>query len=168
MAVYANLKNQFEKEWAELQLVKSDPDQSAELQMILNPPIENPELRCKVGQLKEKLGGKVLSSHNDHDLTRFLKARNLKVDDAVKMYNDMIECRNHVGVDQPGFLESHQPREVFLNHYPTGQLGYDKDGCPITYEFPGRIDMRGFGLAISDDDFLKQVGVVVGNFNLKS
>ena len=128
-----------------------------EVNSILNPEITDDfQLSCVI-KFRELLADKVMESHSNQDLLRFLKARNFNLDQTISMYEEMLEIRSKFGLVEPDFLLSHTPLEAFMNHYPFGLLGKCKEGYPIVYDFPGRVDVKGFALAISDDEFAKQV-----------
>ena len=123
----------------------------------LIPEVTDEIQKQSVSKLRSVLGNKVLESHKDYDLLRFIKARNYDITNAASMYNEMLEIRKQFGSDQSDFMQTHTPMDAFINHYPFGLLGYDKEGCPVAYDFPGRVDVKGFSLAMSELEFSKQV-----------
>ena len=123
MNTFKRLTDGLLKDVHELRELKSTMDEESlrKADLILNPKIEDATLRERIAKLREKLGDKVLERHSDCDLRRFLKARHLKVDKAVTMYEEMLKIRTRFGLDKPDFFEAHQPMDAFANHYPIGR-----------------------------------------------
>ena len=60
------------------------------------PDITDRDLKVTIGQLRARLGSdKVLSFHSDYDLSRFLRARKMDVDETVIMYEQMLAYRRN-------------------------------------------------------------------------
>ncbi|XP_075255584.1 SEC14-like protein 2 isoform X2 [Convolutriloba macropyga] len=122
------------------------------------PQVTDREMKISVDQLRARLGAdKVLEWHSDYDLLRFLKARRLNVDETVTMYEQMLAYRRKYEVDSPDFLETFEPLEVFTQCYPNGIVGRDKQGHPVVYDFPGNLDVKGFAMSMSDEEFAQQI-----------
>ncbi|BES95675.1 SEC14 [Nesidiocoris tenuis] len=77
---------------------------------------------------------------DDRYLLRWLAARNYDPAAAEKMLRASLKWRQSLGVDD---ISNWPIPEVYKNYFPSGQLGFDKDGAPIYYIPFAGIDMWG-------------------------
>lgn len=100
--------------------------------------------------------------HDDQFLLRWLRARNWNPEAAEKMLRDSMEWRKRWEIDTT--LKTWQAPEVLLKYYPSGQAGFDKEGCPIIIlPFVG-LDVWGLLHTISKHDIIRQTIIVLENY----
>ncbi|CAL4135455.1 unnamed protein product [Meganyctiphanes norvegica] len=91
-------------------------------------------------------------SQQDHELLRWLKARNFDLDKAELMLKNNIVWRREWGIDE---LLDWKPPEVLLKYYPVGQIGHDKAGRPVWIIPFGGCDMYGLLMSVSKKNYMK-------------
>ncbi|XP_063714036.1 SEC14-like protein 2 [Symsagittifera roscoffensis] len=94
-----------------------------------------------------------MSRWTDNELQKWINAREGDVDGAVDQFIRHIEFRKLHKLDE-GFFQDHVQPEVLKNYYPGGICGYCKDGYIVKYEMPGKLDVKGLLMSVSDEEFL--------------
>jgi hypothetical protein len=99
--------------------------------------------------LRSLVSVEACATHSDHDIYRFLVARNHNLKKAAAMLSEELKWRHTP-------IKGHEdctPANVLSNpllgneshwkeHFPFSYLGHDKDGCPIYWEKTGEISSR--------------------------
>ncbi|XP_071039211.1 SEC14-like protein 2 [Parasteatoda tepidariorum] len=85
---------------------------------------------------------------------RFLKARNFNLKNAEAMLRKHIQWRKELEVDT--ILTDYKTPEVLQKYFSTGHIGFDKEGCPVSYSSVFKMDTNGIIKSCRDIDFLKQ------------
>ncbi|XP_075263913.1 SEC14-like protein 2, partial [Convolutriloba macropyga] len=80
-------------------------------------------------------------------------AREGDVAAAVDQFIRHLEFRKVHKLDE-GFFEWYKQPEVLRNYYPGGIYGHCKEGYVVKYEMPGKLDVKGLLMSVSDEEFL--------------
>ncbi|ESO08070.1 hypothetical protein HELRODRAFT_190871 [Helobdella robusta] len=78
---------------------------------------------------------------DDHDLNKWLIARNYDVSKAEAMFRESMKFRKAKYVDT--LFDTYQIAEVLQKYFPGGFVGFDKTGSPVVVELFGQYDMEG-------------------------
>nr|UXK97100.1 retinal-binding protein [Haliotis discus hannai] len=79
--------------------------------------------------------------HDDHSLTKWLKARQFDVAKAEHMFRTSMAYREKMKIED--LVKNYTPPEVLQKYLTGGFCGYDKEGSPVRVERYGRLDMKG-------------------------
>lgn len=90
----------------------------------------------------------------DHELLKWLVARNFDLKEAEKMFRLSYTWRQANQVDD---ILKWTPPEVFEKYYSMGSSGYDKHGCAVWICAYGQMDMKGIMKSVSKKDYLRFV-----------
>ncbi|CAL4128568.1 unnamed protein product, partial [Meganyctiphanes norvegica] len=102
---------------------------------------------------RNRVSSKIPANYqHDNELLRWLVARNFKVDKAEEMLLKSLDWRREFDVDS---VLKWEPPEVLLKYYPVGQVGHDKQGCPVWIIPFGGCDMRGLLHSVSKADYIR-------------
>lgn len=118
---------------------------------------DSPHLSEEQAEALSKLQDRVKNSipeesQQDHELLRWLVARDFNVDKAELMLKNSLEWRREWGIDS---LLDWKPPEVLLKYYPVGQVGHDMAGRPVWIIPFGGCDMYGLLMSVSKKDYMK-------------
>eukprot|EP00730_Choanoeca_flexa_P014627 TRINITY_DN6463_c1_g1_i3.p1 TRINITY_DN6463_c1_g1~~TRINITY_DN6463_c1_g1_i3.p1 ORF type:complete len:442 (+),score=76.56 TRINITY_DN6463_c1_g1_i3:146-1471(+) len=109
-------------------------------------------------QLKDVLDDEL---HSDRFIVRFLIAENFDMDKAVVMLRAHLQWREKNRVDAPlDELLSRVPTNVREYICPPSFAGETKEGYPIFWDFPGRLDVQGILKSCKPEDIVQYHGLV--------
>eukprot|EP01147_Barroeca_monosierra_P007064 gene7064-7644_t len=106
-------------------------------------PINQQQLAL-LGQMRKNLGEILEPIHSDRFLARFLAAQNFNLDKGSEMLRKHLEWRKTVGADRSlDEITASVPETVRKYVPPPCFAGEDRDGYPVSFDFPGKLDADG-------------------------
>ncbi|XP_065831389.1 SEC14-like protein 2 [Oscarella lobularis] len=93
-------------------------------------------------------------SDDDHELLRWLRARNFDVDKSEAMIRNHVTIREKYDLDH---VLDWTPPEVLRLYQPGRFFGEDTDGNPVFYDVSGGIDMKGLMKSARESDIIKVI-----------
>lgn len=93
--------------------------------------------------------------HDDYYLSRWLRAKNYNLTEAVTMLRTSLQWRNQIKADT--LIDEYDPPEVLLKYFPGGLIGHDKEGCPIWIIPFGNMDIKGLFYSVKKSEFIKYI-----------
>eukprot|EP00118_Oscarella_pearsei_P006755 m.31147 g.31147 ORF g.31147 m.31147 type:complete len:379 (+) comp31454_c0_seq9:71-1207(+) len=96
----------------------------------------------------------VVSSADDDELLRWLRARNFDLNKSETMLRNHIAMRTKYDLDH---ILDWNPPEVIRLYQPGRFFGEDKDGHPVFYDCSGGIDMKGLMKSAHEKDITKVI-----------
>ncbi|CAG7824057.1 unnamed protein product [Allacma fusca] len=95
---------------------------------------------------------------SEHHLIRWLRARDLNVQQASEMLRKSLQWRKDNKIDQ---VSTWEPPASFQQDYPYDVNGFDRDGCPLLLIPWGRWDIRKAVQADQKDEYIRYVDQMV-------
>eukprot|EP00056_Hartaetosiga_gracilis_P011653 m.177373 g.177373 ORF g.177373 m.177373 type:complete len:450 (+) comp13547_c0_seq1:85-1434(+) len=115
----------------------------------------------QVKEVREAVQDELDPLHNDRFLTRYLAAMNFNVAKAIEMVKNHLQWRKDMEAERPiDELLDTVPEVAKTFAPPPTFMGEDRDGFPIAWDFPGRIDANGVCKACTVGDVARYHGFV--------
>ena len=96
------------------------------------------------------------SEYNTLFLLRFLRARKFHIEDTLKMFNDYLDWRKSINLDNIMIKEYPLTSQV-LKLYPRGYHKTDKTGRPIYFELISKIKYNEIFKIVSEDELVEMI-----------